>query len=365
PGLILNERLKSITSPEELAATVKQIPLQSLGQPIDVANGVVYLASDDARYITGTNLAIGGGLNYIVLYDTNTIEIVVIPEDIHLIWDIACQRHCTPMLAILLCTSRSLCCRIIDPRARILGKVVLVTGSSSGIGEVTTKEFSRLGASVVITGRKATDISRVAQEVQQLSPYKLKPLEIVADLAKPEDVNRLVNETIKTFGKLDVLVNNAAVFYASAIDDKNLIEMFDRTMAVNLRAPLQLIQLAHPYLNATNGSIINIGAVRVPSIVVRSIPAGVSKAGLDYSVKVLALALGPRVRINAVDPGLILTEKLKSITSPEEIAAMAKQIPLQSMGQPIDVANGVVYLASDDARYITGTNLVIGGGITN
>ena len=167
------------------------------------------------------------------------------------------------------------------------GKVVLVTGSSSGIGEVTTKEFSRLGASVVITGRNATDISRVAQEVQQLSPYKLKvirksqnnlkiqiivnknvkPLEIVADLAKPEDVNRLVNETIETFGKLDVLVNNAAVYLASAIDDKNMTEVFDQTMAVNLRAPLQLIQLAHPYLNATNGSVINIGAISVPSIV--------------------------------------------------------------------------------------------------
>ncbi|CAG2167303.1 unnamed protein product [Oppiella nova] len=250
----------------------------------------------------------------------------------------------------------------------IYGKVVLVTGSSSGIGEVTAKEFSRLGASVVITGRNATEISRVAKEVQQLSPYKLKvirksqnnlkiqiivnknvkPLEIVADLAKPEDVNRLVNETIKTFGQLDVLVNNAAVYLASAIDDKNLTEVFDQTMAVNLRAPLQLIQLAHPYLNATNGSVINIGAISMPSIAVRSIPSGVAKVGLDYSVKVLAVAMGPRVRINAVDPGPL--DNIKKVMSPEELAALVKQIPLQSLGQPIDVANGVVYLASDEAR---------------
>ncbi|CAG2171021.1 unnamed protein product [Oppiella nova] len=181
------------------------------------------------------------------------------------------------------------------------GKVVLVTGSSSGIGEITTKEFSRLGASVVVTGRNATDISRVAKEAQQLSPYKLKPLEIVADLAKPDDVNRLVNETIETFGKLDVLVNNAAIGLLATIDDKNLTDVFDAVMAVNLRAPLQLIQLVHPYLNTTNGSIINMGGIRDSSIDIRAVPIGVAKVGIDYSVKVLAVALGPRIRINAVE----------------------------------------------------------------
>ncbi|CAG2177288.1 unnamed protein product, partial [Oppiella nova] len=141
------------------------------------------------------------------------------------------------------------------------GKVVLTTGSSSGIGEGIVKLFSVLGASVVVTGLNATEITRVAEECQELSPNKLKPLEIVADLTKTDDVNRLLNETIKTFGKLDVLVNNAGVLKLSPLRDPNFMHVFDQTISINLRAYLELSQLAVPYLDKTNGTIISTSSI--------------------------------------------------------------------------------------------------------
>ncbi|CAG2180562.1 unnamed protein product, partial [Oppiella nova] len=116
------------------------------------------------------------------------------------------------------------------------GKVVLVTGSSSGIGEGIAKLFSVLGANVVVTGRKEDQVKRVAQEVQELSPKKLKPLAVVADVTKSDDLNNLMNQTIKTFGKLDVLVNNAGMGMFVSVKDKNLMKVFDNVLRINLRA---------------------------------------------------------------------------------------------------------------------------------
>ncbi|CAG2181881.1 unnamed protein product, partial [Oppiella nova] len=115
------------------------------------------------------------------------------------------------------------------------GKVILTTGSSSGIGEGVVKLFSRLGANVVVTGRKAPEVKRVAKEAQELSPNNLKPLEVVADVAKSEDLKRLLSETIKTFGKLDILVNNAGMGRYVNIKDDGILANFDQTMNVNLR----------------------------------------------------------------------------------------------------------------------------------
>ena len=157
------------------------------------------------------------------------------------------------------------------------GKVVLVTGSNSGIGEITVKLFSVLGAQVVVTGRNATTVKSVAAEVQELSPKKLKvrnsyifvlilnfeclkPLEVVADNTKSADVERLINQTIVTFGRLDVLVNNAGIFPASKILDKNFMQVFDSVFNLNLRSAAELNHLAVPYLMKTNGTIIHISS---------------------------------------------------------------------------------------------------------
>jgi len=239
------------------------------------------------------------------------------------------------------------------------GKAVLVTGSSSGIGEGIVKLFSILGAKVVVTGRKEADVHKVAQEVQQLSPQKLKPLEVTADLTKREDVERLMNETIKTFGQLDVLVNNAGFVSPGDIHDKNITEEFDLTFNINLRAIVHITNLAVPYLEKTNGTIIDISAVFAlipdPSVLTYCMV----KAATTMLTEVLALELGPKgVRVNTVSPAA--TDVGKTAKSVMEL--IAKYTPLRRVGEPLDIAKAVVFLASTDAQYITGENLVVDGG---
>ncbi|CAG2115979.1 unnamed protein product, partial [Medioppia subpectinata] len=141
------------------------------------------------------------------------------------------------------------------------GKVAMVTGSSSGIGSGIVKLMSALGAHVVVTGRDVSRIHSVAEECQQLSPKKLKPLEVVADLVKQDDIKNLITTTITTFGRLDVLVNCPALFPFTDIWDPNLITHFNDAIALNVRAVLELTQLAVPHLEASKGTIINLSSL--------------------------------------------------------------------------------------------------------
>ncbi|XP_054152500.1 17-beta-hydroxysteroid dehydrogenase 14-like [Oppia nitens] len=141
------------------------------------------------------------------------------------------------------------------------GKVVLVTGSTSGIGEGIVKLFSHFGAHVVITGRNATELKRVTTETQALSPLKLQPLAVLADVTKSNDLSGLLNETIKQFGKLDVLVNNAGAGTYTSARAPDFMKVFDRAILLNLRSYAELSHLAIPYLDATNGTIISISSI--------------------------------------------------------------------------------------------------------
>ena len=142
------------------------------------------------------------------------------------------------------------------------GKVVLITGSSSGIGAEAAIEFSRLGANVAITGRNDRNLSSVAQQVVNVSPKGLKPLQVVADISKPEDCNRLIDETIKSFGKLDVLVNNAGRADAcSSVTDPDILNKYQNQMDTDLRSVIYLTHLSVKHLEKTKGNIINISSV--------------------------------------------------------------------------------------------------------
>ncbi|CAG2119272.1 unnamed protein product, partial [Medioppia subpectinata] len=243
------------------------------------------------------------------------------------------------------------------------GKVVLTTGSSSGIGEGIVKLFSRLGANVVVTGRKASEISRVAKEAQQLSPKKLKPLEVVADVGKSDDLKRLLNETIKTYGKLDVLVNNAGIGQFIGIRDPNLMSVFDKTIHINLRSFLELIQLSVPYLDQTNGTIISISSIAAFKPSALGLAYQASKAGVDMMSRALALELGPKIRVNVINPGPVITNFFNNNPMADPKAAekvfsnMMSKITMKRLGSALDIAKGVVYLASPDAAFITGANL--------
>ncbi|CAG2173006.1 unnamed protein product [Oppiella nova] len=240
------------------------------------------------------------------------------------------------------------------------GKVVLVTGSSSGIGEGISKLFSILGANVVVTGRKEADVQKVATEVQELSPKKLKPLEVVGDLTQTEFIATLIGNTIKTFGKLDVLVNNAGIYPTTNITQTDLMQVWDQVFNTDLRAVVELIHESVPHLEKTNGTIIDISSIGAIAPLYQSVAYGPAKAGLDMITRVLALELGPKgIRVNTLNPGAIqVTDKV------DPLYEWGKTItPLKRLGQPLDIAKGVAFLASSDASFITGANLVVDGGL--
>ncbi|CAG2111083.1 unnamed protein product [Medioppia subpectinata] len=239
------------------------------------------------------------------------------------------------------------------------GKVILVTGSSSGIGEGIVKLFSILGANVVVTGRTAPDVQRVAKEVQELSPLKLKPLEVVGDITKSSDVNNLIDSTVKTFGKIDVLVNNAGIYPQTNITQTDLLSVWDQVFAVDLRAVVELIHRSVPHLERTNGTIIDISSGLSLAPLKTMLAYCPAKAALDMLTKVLALELGPKnIRVNTINPGVT---HVKEPMNPMEILA-AKYTPLGRVGQPLDIARAVAFLASTDAQFITGANVLVDGG---
>ena len=141
------------------------------------------------------------------------------------------------------------------------GKVALITGSSSGIGAATAILFSKSGANVVVTGRNADNVSNVAKQCREVSNNKTKALEVVADVTKEEDLKRLINETIKTFGKLDILVNNAGAGIMANISDPDYIKKFKNILDINLNSVVLLTHLSVEHLEKTKGNIINISSI--------------------------------------------------------------------------------------------------------
>ncbi|XP_054161711.1 3-oxoacyl-[acyl-carrier-protein] reductase FabG-like [Oppia nitens] len=242
------------------------------------------------------------------------------------------------------------------------GKVVLVTGSGVGIGASIVKLYSALGANVVITSQNADDVHKVAVEAQQLSPKKLKPLEVIADLTKSDELKNLLNKTIKTFGKLDILVNNAGSISYAPIADPLFIDKLKSTETLDINATLELTQLAIPYLVKTNGNIIMITATITDRPLKGYLGYIIGKSALEQATKVLSIELGSQgVRVNSVSPGEVDSKTV--IIESTLLDRSAKQTPLGRVGDPRDIATAVVFLSSSDARFITGHCLVVDGGL--
>ncbi|XP_054153637.1 3-oxoacyl-[acyl-carrier-protein] reductase FabG-like [Oppia nitens] len=252
----------------------------------------------------------------------------------------------------------------LDDSRNFTGKVVLITGSSSGMGAGIAKLFAQLGAHVVITGRHLNDIQSVANDCQQLSPNKLKPLEVLADLTNSTQLQSLLNKTIETYGQLDVLVNNAGISLMASVTDKQFMPVFDKVLSVNLRPYVELSHLSVPYLNKTNGNIISISSFVSTVPLKTNLAYNVAKAGIDMMTRVLALELGPNIRVNTINPGVINTSlKSDDPLKDQMIKHAISRTLLKRIGQPRDIADGVVWLASRSASFITGANLYIDGGI--
>ncbi|MGI9322204.1 MAG: SDR family oxidoreductase, partial [Pseudomonadales bacterium] len=232
-------------------------------------------------------------------------------------------------------------------------KVVLVTGGTRGIGRGIALAFLQQGAQVFICGRNAPDAPVAAGE--QEASF------IQADVREPEDGQKLISEIVAAAGRLDVLINNAGG--GPAADAATASPRFTEAIVrLNLLAPLLMSQLAYPELHRNRGSIINIASVSG----VRSSPGtlayGAAKAGLLNATLSLAQEWGPEIRVNAVVAGLIKTEAAMEHYGGEQgVARLEAKLPGKRMGKPEDIASACLYLASDDAEYVSGASLEVYG----
>ncbi|XP_027197439.2 putative oxidoreductase MexAM1_META1p0182 [Dermatophagoides pteronyssinus] len=241
------------------------------------------------------------------------------------------------------------------------GKVALVTGSSSGIGAAIALQFAQYGAQVVITGRDASALNLVAEQIETESGNQ--PLQIVGNLLDPSLPAELIDGTITKYGRLDFLVNSAGFSTPhNNLNDDKLMEAFDQVYGLNVRAVLHLCQLAASHLEESKGNIINISSI--VSMFPYNIIYSSSKAALDMITKTVAKELGKKgVRVNSINPGPVCTGFLRSLgmsatTYSEQEEQFKEMTLLKFLPQPIEIANLASFLASDDAHNITGSIIV-------
>jgi NAD(P)-dependent dehydrogenase (short-subunit alcohol dehydrogenase family) len=236
------------------------------------------------------------------------------------------------------------------------GKVVVVTGGGKGVGRGITTRFLDAGADVVICGRKEPETLPCGGGRSAVF--------VAADVRQIEDIDRVVTVTVERFGRLDVLVNNAGgspVANAASASPR----FSESILKLNLLAPLNFAQRANTVMQpqATGGVIINIASVSGTRPSPGTAAYGAAKAGLLNLTQTLAVEWAPRVRVNAITAGMIRTEQSHLHYGDEAgIAAVEATVPLGRLGEPQDIADACLFLASPLARYISGASLVVHGG---
>ena len=237
----------------------------------------------------------------------------------------------------------------------IEGKVALVTGAARRVGRAIALALAERGAELVI---HYLDSEREAQEVLALAKQAGgKPVAVRGDVSISADVNRIVETALQAFGRIEILVNNAAIFYRTPFE-KLTEEDWDLFLDVNLKGPFLLCRkVGEIMIRQGRGKIINLADIAGRKVWAEYIPYSVSKAGLIALTKGLAKALAPAVQVNAIAPGAVL---LPDGTTPDERERAIRRIPLDRLGSPEDIARAAVYLIEND--FITGEILTVDGG---
>ena len=248
-------------------------------------------------------------------------------------------------------------------RMKLKNKVTIITGAGTGIGEAIAHKFAREGAQLVLAGLPSDPVQDVADAVASRDVDAVVHL---GDLAEEAEARACVELAVERFGRIDVLVNNAGVFVASATTELYRVEDFDRTVRNNLRTAFLMTKFALPHLQKTRGNILFTGSEAGLNGLAMFAPYGGTKAFLHAFMKAVALEQAPYgIRANCVCPGAIDTAWTRGVASPIDPAAQEKiddTIPLGRRGTPEEIANVFAFLASDEASYVTGALWLADGG---
>ena len=247
---------------------------------------------------------------------------------------------------------------------RLQGKVAVVTGAGTGIGQAIAVAFAQSGAAVVVDYVGKASVSE--DTISKINAMGGKVLGVDADISLPGDVNELVRKTVAAFGKLDIFINNAGIEKRIAFVDYPL-EEWQKIMAVNLTGPFLCSQAAarQMILQGAGGRIINISSIHEDLPMVQNAAYSTSKGGLRMLMRTIAVELAPhQITVNNIGPGAIYTQIDKDVEMDAKLNdQILAEIPLGRWGKPEEVAQLAVYLASDDATYVTGSTHFIDGGM--
>ena len=253
----------------------------------------------------------------------------------------------------------------------LAGKVALITGAATGIGRASAILFAREGARVILVDVRLPELEAAVPAVREAAGGNESATYVVADLAQPEACANAVEQGVQTYGRLDVLFNNAGVgtLWIGGTVESISLESWDLTQDVNVRAMYLVSKAAIPHLRAAGGgAIVNTASVSALQAS-RSRPShayAASKGAVIALTQAMAVSLGKdRIRVNAICPGLIRTRLTVDIVEAAENAAAEDDgIPIGRAGEPEDIARCALFLASDASSFITGTHIVVDGGAT-
>jgi len=247
---------------------------------------------------------------------------------------------------------------------RLHGKTAIVTGGAGGIGYAIAQRFLREGARVVIADIDLTKGQEAAKLLERSGEIRFQK----TDVAKRLDVHNLVAATLESFGDIDILVNNAGVVHRASFLDVSEDD-FDRVLRVNLKGSFLCGQAAARYMvekvanEGSPGCIINMSSINDTVAIPTEVPYSISKGGISQLTKVMALGLAQYgIRVNAIGPGSVMTDMLTAATDPGGREAILSRTPLGRIGSPDEIAAIAVFLASEDAAYVTGQTIYADGG---
>jgi len=243
---------------------------------------------------------------------------------------------------------------------KLTGKAALITGGDSGIGREDAQAFAREGADVLISYlNEDSDAQETAAAVEKAGR---KCVAVAGDITDEGHCKRLVERAVKEFGKIDVLVNNAAFQMSREGIEDISSEEFDRTFKTNVYAMFWLCKAAVPHM-PKGGAVINTASIQADTPGAPLLPYAATKAAIQNFTGGLAQMLGPKgIRVNCVAPGPIWTPLIPATMPPEKVKSFGKDVPLGRPGQPAELAPVYVMLASDEASYVSGATVAVTGG---